>query len=348
MRWVAKTYANKPMVVLGTLEVAFHLTGVDERTPRTYVPSPMAEYLEEALRKLPARSRYDFILPWVAAQLNKYTDDILMNNARTALTERSTAIAQWALANRVDLGRVSAGEAFEAVDKFRIFGPAEPGEVVYRFADGWTLQKLTTRSQLTQEGEIMQHCVGNYCAKVQAGESVIYSLRDPQGHPHVTLEWSPKTRRFVQIRGKQNQPVVEKYRPYVWEVLLKVFDGEAMGLILTGFDFKAHNMRIDLHGADLRHVELGGMNLDDADLSGAYLEYAWLVSTSLVRANLRGADLRLANLRDADLSYADLRGTSFGGSTIENSYLVSTIFTGALMDSHTLLPPSYLKRIRGF
>jgi hypothetical protein len=301
----------------------------------------MAEYLEEALRKLPARSRYDFILPWVAAQLNKYTDDILMNNARTALTERSTAIAQWALANRVDLGRVSAGEAFEAVDKFRIFGPAEPGEVVYRFADGWTLQKLTTRSQLTQEGEIMQHCVGNYCAKVQAGESVIYSLRDPQGHPHVTLEWSPKTRRFVQIRGKQNQPVVEKYRPYVWEVLLKVFNGEAVGLILTGFDFKAHNMRIVLISAGLYHAELGGMNLDGADLREASLEDAWLAGTSLVRADLRGANLQDANLRNANLSYADLSGADLRGAHMKGANL-----TGVIVDTSTKTDHPPLRQLR--
>ena len=34
----------------------------------------------------------------------------------------------------------------------------------------------------------MGHCVGGYCDFVQDGRSVIYSLRDPKGMPHATIE----------------------------------------------------------------------------------------------------------------------------------------------------------------
>ena len=358
MRWIIKQYAQKPLVVLGTLEAAFHLTGVDERVPYNVWPrmhaadayTHLMEYAEEALNKLPAYSRYDFVLPWMAAQLNKVTP-INADPLISRFVRQGTAIAQWALANRVDLGRVSWEEAIRQAEEFRITGPAEPGEVIYRFEDGWTLQKLTTASQLSQEGEIMQQCVGTYCAKVRAGESVIYSLRDAGGHPHVTMEWSPHTRRFTQIRGKQNQRVVEKYQERVWEVLLKKFNGETVGLLLTGFDFKAHNMRIDLHDADLAHEELGNTDLTGADLRRANLEDAWLVRSNLSFANFEGANLSGANLKDAnaqnanfvdadmrgaELAFADLRGSDFTHADIRGASLF-----GARIDPNTKLYCAY-------
>ncbi len=42
------------------------------------------------------------------------------------------------------------------------------------------------------EGDTMGHCVGGYCPDVMAGSSRIFSLRDAEGMPHVTIETSPK------------------------------------------------------------------------------------------------------------------------------------------------------------
>jgi hypothetical protein len=61
----------------------------------------------------------------------------------------------------------------------------------------------------------MQHCVGSYAKEAQAGRTTIYSLRDPKGHPHVTIEI--KNNRIQQIKGKQNDKPAEKYQPYVEE-----------------------------------------------------------------------------------------------------------------------------------
>lgn len=62
------------------------------------------------------------------------------------------------------------------------------GEVVYEFHDGWTIQKLTTPEQLQFEGDEMGHCVGDYVWPVGEGKTIIYSLRDKKGEPHVTME----------------------------------------------------------------------------------------------------------------------------------------------------------------
>jgi PcfJ-like protein len=50
-------------------------------------------------------------------------------------------------------------------------------------------QKLA--DALKYEGETMGHCVGGYCPDVVAGRSRIFSLRDPKGEPHVTVEVKP-------------------------------------------------------------------------------------------------------------------------------------------------------------
>ncbi len=49
-----------------------------------------------------------------------------------------------------------------------------------------------TRFALKREGEIMGHCVGDYCDDVISGERKIYSLRDPSGEPRVTVEVKPR------------------------------------------------------------------------------------------------------------------------------------------------------------
>jgi PcfJ-like protein len=62
------------------------------------------------------------------------------------------------------------------------------GEVVYQYHNGWTMQKLTTPEQLQYEGDEMGHCVGGYAHTVGNGQTIIYSLRDNKGVPHVTME----------------------------------------------------------------------------------------------------------------------------------------------------------------
>ena len=44
------------------------------------------------------------------------------------------------------------------------------------------------RDALDYEGKTMGHCVGSYCDEVSGGNTKIYSLRDKNGEPHVTIE----------------------------------------------------------------------------------------------------------------------------------------------------------------
>lgn len=57
------------------------------------------------------------------------------------------------------------------------------------------------KDALKYEGDAMGHCVGGYCEDVAAGQSRIFSLRDAQGEPHVTVEVSPPD-----VRHDMNSP----------------------------------------------------------------------------------------------------------------------------------------------
>lgn len=54
------------------------------------------------------------------------------------------------------------------------------------------------KKALENEGNTMGHCVGGYCDYVESGHSKIYSLRDPKGGSHVTIEVRPPDPRLVE------------------------------------------------------------------------------------------------------------------------------------------------------
>jgi len=92
-------------------------------------------------------------------------------------------------------------------------------EFVMKF-DDLTWVKLTQQGCLNREGQVMQHCVGklpSYWENVKDGNSVIYSLRDPQNNPHATVEVTRGE--LVQVKGKQNSPPIEKYQPATIKLL---------------------------------------------------------------------------------------------------------------------------------
>lgn len=184
-------------------------------------PAPTAKSVMDYARQrlvVQKHTRYDRYLPWLAREMNRVRKDLgakwWASRAAEMLTNQFRAVVDWAEANRVDLNRYSWPEALREAqsegERRRIEGMPQ-GEVVYQFEDGWTVQELKTQDQLDAEGDVMQHCVGDY-NPAQIGISYrIFSLRDPSGAPHVTMEWSPSGQYVVQLRGKQNDAPARKY-----------------------------------------------------------------------------------------------------------------------------------------
>jgi uncharacterized protein YjbI with pentapeptide repeats len=341
-------------------------------------------------------SLVDAVLPWIAAQLGKreralhrashdyrhlvlparrgepsdaarravgqYWDKVddaeeAWSNLSHALELRGPAIAQWADAEGVNLHGLDANAVLDVVANWR---PEDTGEVaqggiVFDYPDGWTVQQLGP-DELEREGALMQHCVGDYCAKVEGGGAFIFSLRDPSGRPHVTMDYDPHTRTFQQVMGKQNQPPKREYaarardfiRPYDDPRGLVLAGGEP-GLDLTTADFSNVKLPpgLDLRGAELSHQDLSMIRLESADLTqanlvGADMRQANLIGASLAGANLAGANLWRADLDGADLSGADLTdavldGADLRGATLDGADVWDTSIEGATVDEHTSL-----------
>jgi hypothetical protein len=90
----------------------------------------------------------------------------------------------------------------------------EGEEVLEQLLDsGWYMVRLLTPRALDNESAEMQHCVGHgtYDTRVENGQVLILSLRDPHNKPHVTIEVDTRTNSIVQIRGKQNAKPKAEY-----------------------------------------------------------------------------------------------------------------------------------------
>ncbi len=85
---------------------------------------------------------------------------------------------------------------------------------------GETVVKLTTQEALTEEGDAMSHCAGDYDWEVREGICEIYSVRDATGEPQATLEVDPDEGYVVQVKGQANGPVHPAHR-----TTLKAFIG---------------------------------------------------------------------------------------------------------------------------
>jgi uncharacterized protein YjbI with pentapeptide repeats len=244
------------------------------------------------------------------SRANFYNDPtpVDYDEAVAELERKGPIIGMWAEREGVDLGKTDLATALVAVESYEVNydeGGIPQGDVVMEFDDGYTIQALVTDRQLEVEGEVMGHCVGDYCQQVANAEVVILSLRDPKGKPHVTIEWRPvqpggfvgdmpgadmvhdpaafiaapsledfrKDGQFIQIRGKQNEMPAEKYRPYVQAFVNEHFSANPLALLMVAMPGQTISFR-DHVVKDMDFTEdwsWSGVPLDQADFSGAHL-----------------------------------------------------------------------------
>ena len=122
---------------------------------------------------------------------------------------------------RVDILRMSMAEALAASeawhDRFVVSmeGAPRPGEAVFRVHEypGWTVQRLTTRKQLEDEGKTLGHCIGgrHYYDQSRKGLIELYSLRDPDGKAWASWEIVVNrngSKTIKQLKSKNNDSLV--------------------------------------------------------------------------------------------------------------------------------------------
>lgn len=137
-------------------------------------------------------------------------------NARSLLIETiGPRLVDWIEQVHPDLSRLSFPQAYAAsLAWHQSFGdpvrahspvPVQPqDEVLVTFPDGARILSLRAKRSLADEGESLQHCVGGYWARVRAGETLLWSYRDPAGVPILTLELAPGSLEVRQVHGFAN------------------------------------------------------------------------------------------------------------------------------------------------
>lgn len=165
------------------------------------------------------------------------------------------------------------------------------GKVKKVFTDGeFEWYQLLDGTSLKYETKYMQHCVGKggYTRYVEDGDIIIYSLRK-NNKPHATLDLRKDgdLLQLFQIKGKQNAPVVDKYRPYVITFLNHLNMNEKSTHYCRG-DFTANNFVIQNNkikdalkiknwkGAVIyiEHAQKlldSGVSLDNATITGVHI-----------------------------------------------------------------------------
>lgn len=86
-------------------------------------------------------------------------------------------------------------------------------QVVHELSDGWYVVRMLTPTALDRESGEMQHCIGQggYDDKLNDPAYAYYSLRDPFGKAHATMEVSVPKGVPLQLQGKQNEEPLPEY-----------------------------------------------------------------------------------------------------------------------------------------
>lgn len=95
----------------------------------------------------------------------------------------------------------------------------EGTKTILQLPNGFRWVEVMSEPCLSREGKLMGHCVGGYSHSVKGGYKKIFSLRDSKNEPHVTIEFDVNTDAIKQIKGKENEPPVEKYWHHVAKFL---------------------------------------------------------------------------------------------------------------------------------
>ena len=270
--YVAKQF---PKVLHETAYVVAHTVGIDRDAVET------ATKTREPVEHLFAETGHpaETLIPWVAKELNAAMREV----AKGRLPEREFVdlvnmleaklpnIATWVASAKPDLTKLTVAEALSAAAKFEPddAAPVPQGKVIYRFADGWTVQELVAEAQIFAEGVAVQNCLRedrngpSYVEQIESGESRIFSLRTPSGSPRVSMEFKvdPDDEHgghFEQIFAKQNTSLgaplqtvldeggdealwkgLQKYKPKIREFVDEEFGGDPAALVMINMPLEA-------------------------------------------------------------------------------------------------------------
>ena len=92
--------------------------------------------------------------------------------------------------------------------------PTKKENIEMVFPNGYTMQRITDKQDVSTEGKKMEHCVGNYCKEVATNYIQVYSLRDENNNPLVTIGID-NNGIMNQCKGIRDSNSVPEYGSYI-------------------------------------------------------------------------------------------------------------------------------------
>lgn len=135
----------------------------------------------------------------------------------TALVEDHQRISRMSVPDAI---RLSTEWHQQAMKNAKDDIEGEDIQAVMTFKDGYRIVRILTPKGLDRESTLCNHCVGKggYDKSVANGSIKIFSLRDKDNNPHVTMDMRDKN--VLQIKGHGNNMVDPKVRHHVKDFIL--------------------------------------------------------------------------------------------------------------------------------
>ena len=90
------------------------------------------------------------------------------------------------------------------------------------FPGGYRFVELSNQKALDREGSLMGHCVGSlHGCYIKDKSRRIFSLRDADNEPHVTIEVTSHDMETTEIKGRSNDTPVRRYWPMIHDFIAK-------------------------------------------------------------------------------------------------------------------------------
>lgn len=160
---------------------------------------------------------------WFSGYLKNYIYNNKINYRDGEFKEKLNHIIDYLISPRGKkrFDRMTFEEAEKQTNKWskwlkkRISEGDDPEHVkeLFLLKNNWKAVSLHSAKALSYEGSVMQHCVGggSYNDRVFDNRISIISLRDENDNPHATIEINNKNNTIVQIQGKNNKALNQKY-----------------------------------------------------------------------------------------------------------------------------------------
>jgi len=198
--------------VVRTIEAA---RSVHTPTGRTRKTSAEKTHRDMVNALVEMRSGFQEILDWIVS-VHADVSGLSYAQAKTASRAWHEQLEMVARAQRQRIAQLTQDEraaeqaARNLAERHGDHRSHLPGPVLHQFENGWTVQKLTTKAQLVEEGGLLHHCVGYGSYDENMRSSRMASLRDPENRPWQTLTLSPDGAALENAQGRYDRDLGQR------------------------------------------------------------------------------------------------------------------------------------------